>query len=670
MTSVESNEALLEDPLHVEKHGGGSGLPLRKQHRLSRVQQVTLGASIVWLTLVAGTGWWMLQRIMTAQLDSLAASAEYEAITTMRVMDRLFNEMVSMANMVANRAQVVELATRYLTDPPGAADLTRQQRAAQFTRDPLVRQVGDFMNALAADLRYARIYMNNMSDDTVTASNWAEPQSIVGMIYSGRPYLIDALRHGTGSSFGIARINKTPSYFVASRIDDANGVPLGSVTVKFDAPDVAHYLTGRHVALVVNRQGRVITTSSERFMLRNVATLLPPDTVLPPDGEEELGAPVDIRPMADAGQSDQWLIEDRPYLLRSQPLTNTPYRLLTLAGLDVLAPMRTQHLVTTGLVAGFGLALILLGGRIAAQLGERRLRAEQERVLAISKAAERDLTIKVRERTAELSDANATLKDEVDRRHILETKLRQSLDSVNDALAQQRDFLAVVSHEFRGPLAVIAAAAENLSLSAPEGADDVKTRTSRIRQTVKRMTLLIENVLAGDRLDAVEAPQAVVETFDLNDILRTAQAGLDDDAAARVSFIAGEAAPVKGDRYLLEIALQNLVQNALKYSSAPNPVVVRVFTGEGMVSVTVADKGMGVPPEHRDYIFLKHYRAAGQGTKGSGLGLYISREIARQHGGELILAASDQNGSMFCLSLPEAVHTAELPKPCLAIGSP
>ncbi len=258
----------------------------REQQTRPTVRQVTLGLAVVWLALVTGLGWWISQRIMTAQLARLATSAEYEAKTTARVMDRLFTEMVSVANMVARQGLVIELAIRYRTDAPGAAELTRQERAAQFARDPLVRRVGDFMNALASDLRYARIYMNNMSDDTVSASNWAEPDSIVGMIYSGRPYLIDALRTGNGHSFGIARLNKSPSYFVASRIEDSNDVPLGSVTVKFDAPEVALYLTGRHVALIVNRQGRVITASSEPFMLRNVAALLPPGTVLPPDGEE------------------------------------------------------------------------------------------------------------------------------------------------------------------------------------------------------------------------------------------------------------------------------------------------------------------------------------------------------------------------------------------------
>lgn len=336
------------------------------------VRQVTLVVVVAWLALVVGLGWWMSKRIVTAQLDNLTASAEYEAITTARVIDRLFTEMVSVANMVANQAEVIELATRYRIDPPGTAELTREQRAEQFTRDPLVRKVGDFMNGLASDLRYARIYMNNMSDDTVTASNYAEPGSIVGMIYSGRPYLIDALRKGTGSSFGIARLNKTPAYFVASRINGSNDVPQGSVTVKFDAPDVAFYLTGRHIALIVNRQGRVITTSSAPFMLRNVATLLPPGTVLPPDGEEELGEPIDIGATANPGQADQWLIEGSPYLLRRQPLAGTQYQLLTLAALEELAPMRRQHYLTAWLVALFGVILILLSSRVAGQMLRRR----------------------------------------------------------------------------------------------------------------------------------------------------------------------------------------------------------------------------------------------------------------------------------------------------------
>src|SRR5690606_31080476 len=110
--------------------------------------------------------------------------------------------------MVAQQNQIIRLAQRYRTDPPGFADLTRQERAALLTNDPLVRQVGNFMDDLARDLHYGRIYMNNMSDETITASNWDEDNSIVGMIYSRRAYLMDALRDGLGHSFGIARLLK------------------------------------------------------------------------------------------------------------------------------------------------------------------------------------------------------------------------------------------------------------------------------------------------------------------------------------------------------------------------------------------------------------------------------------------------------------------------------
>lgn len=623
--------------------------------QISRIRRVTFACAVIWLLVSIAFVGWLSNRRMATELENVAASAEYEAVTTMRVMDRLFTEMESVSNMVASQAQVIDLATRYRTDQPGAIDLTREQRADLFTSDPLVRRVGDYMDALAADLRYARIYLTNMSNDTVTASNWAADDSIVGMIYTGRPYLLDAMDHGNGSSFGIARLLKTPSYFVASRVDDANGTPLGAVTIKFDAPDVAHYLTGSHIALIVNPQGRVITSSSQPFMLRNVAALLPSGTVAPPDGEEEIGDPVDVRPMADAGPSDQWLIDGKPYLVRQQLLTNTPYRLVILASLERLAPMRVQQLIIGALAAGLGLAMILLGSRIAAQLAERRLRAEQERVIEIHQAAERDLTIKVRERTAELAETNASLEAEVGRRQGLEVKLRQSLDSVNSALSQQRDFVALVSHEFRGPLAVIAAAAENISHATSDNAgSDISLRTGRIRQTVRRMSMLIENVLAGDRITVEGTPTTTDELFSLNEMVNSTLAGLDDEAGRRLNIIHADPAVVNGDRYLLEVALQNLIQNALKYSPSESPITVRQSVDSNMAFVDVTDHGSGVRLEDRALIFTRYYRAAGQRTPGSGLGLFLSREILRRHGGDIELTASDKSGSNFRLSLPLA----------------
>lgn len=291
-----------------------------------------------------------------------------------------------------------------------------------------------------------------------------------------------------------------------------------------------------------------------------------------------------------------------------------------------------------------------------ARLAEHSLSEEKDRVIALARAAERDLTIKVLERTAELSESNASLNAEMDRRRLLEVKLRQSLASVNDALSQQRDFVALISHEFRGPLAVITAAADNLLLSADGSGGDITSRATKIRQIVKRMSMMIENILTDGRVAAEQPPFAMIEMFDLNEVLCTVEASLDDDAANRVCFVHAEEAMVKGDRTLLEIAVLNLIQNALKYSAATSPVTVRLSADQGVIFINVIDQGNGVTADNRELIFEKYYRTAGQRQNGFGLGLYISREIARQHGGDLILAASDINGSTFRLSLPICVN--------------
>ena len=304
--------------------------------------------------------------------------------------------------------------------------------------------------------------------------------------------------------------------------------------------------------------------------------------------------------------------------------------------------------------------LILLSAAVAkrTQLAERKLSEEKDRVLALSRSSEQELSLKVSERTAELSRSNAALKDEVERRQLLEQKLRQSLDSVNDAMAQQRDFVALVSHEFRGPLAVIAAAADNLGRVKADAAGQIEPRVARIRQTVQRMSMLIDNVLTGERLGAGQ-PTTEIETLDLAGVLHTARSGLDDVGAGRIDIVGDSPAEVSGNRSLLEIAVLNLVQNALKYSPAGSPVAVRLSADRGLARIDVVDQGAGVAPDDRELIFMRYYRAAGQLVAGSGLGLYIARAIARQHGGDLVLASSGPDGSTFSLSLPIAA-AAEL----------
>ena len=590
------------------------------------VRKVTLGAVALWLVLAASLGWWLSQRTASAWLDSLARSAEYETHTTARVMDRLFTEMFSVANMVARQSQVVELAARYRTDAPGAAELTREQRAAQFTHDPLVRKVGDFMNALSSDLRYARIYMNNLSDDTVTASNWHAPDSIVGMIYSGRSYLMDALRTGNGHSFGIARLNKSLSYFVSSRIEDTNDVPLGSVTVKFDAPEMALYLTGQHIALLVNRQGRVTTASSAPFMLRNVAALLPPGMVRPSAGDEDPGEPMDIRAMADHGSAKRWLIDGKAYLMQRQPLSSTQYQLITLAALDPLAPMRRQHLLTAILVAALGVALILLSSQAAGQMLRRR---QEERSAAMQASA---LNVDL---SAALTDAKAKDREKI-------------------------ELLGYIGHDLRAPLATISGYSKLLLADVPEKQQNLLLT---IQRSVKYQLDLIEELLeyAKGELQPLSVQPVATDLLHLLDDISEYAIALCSQQNNRFRYHTSDRMPrqVVLDGKRLQQVLLNLLSNAAKFTHDGVVTLSVTATPKGEACVlrfAVSDTGIGIDQNRGADIFsaFQHVQAT---SGGSGLGLYIAQRIVSAMGGSLGVTSISGQGTTFSFAL--SVPTAE-----------
>src|SRR5690606_13574258 len=113
-----------------------------------------------------------------------------------------------------------------------------------------------------------------------------------------------------------------------------------------------------------------------------------------------------------------------------------------------------------------------------------------------------------------------------------------------------------------------------------------------------------------------QVPPSKITSFDLNEVLCTTKAGLDDEATERVSFVHAGEVTVMGDRNLLEIVVQNLIQNALKYSAASESVSVRLWADRHFAFIDVADQGIGVAVDDRELIFKRYYRAAGQRANG------------------------------------------------------
>jgi signal transduction histidine kinase len=115
---------------------------------------------------------------------------------------------------------------------------------------------------------------------------------------------------------------------------------------------------------------------------------------------------------------------------------------------------------------------------------------------------------------------------------------------------------------------------------------------------------------------------------------------------------------VYGDPLRLEQVLQNLLQNAVKYSSPPSPIVVEVVPQASDVTVSVRDQGIGIPAAAIPHLFDRFYRAsnaANSGTTGVGIGLYVVREIVARHGGTVGVVSAEGEGSTFTVTLPAIV---------------
>ncbi len=114
---------------------------------------------------------------------------------------------------------------------------------------------------------------------------------------------------------------------------------------------------------------------------------------------------------------------------------------------------------------------------------------------------------------------------------------------------------------------------------------------------------------------------------------------------------------IEGDGLRLEQVLQNLIQNALKYSSAPEPISVAVFQVAQDVHITVTDHGIGIPPEAMSQLFQRFYRAKNVDERyisGMGIGLYVVKEIVRLHNGSVGVESEEGKGSTFTVRLPLA----------------
>jgi signal transduction histidine kinase len=260
----------------------------------------------------------------------------------------------------------------------------------------------------------------------------------------------------------------------------------------------------------------------------------------------------------------------------------------------------------------------------------------------------------------ELAELNASLERKViERTEALgraKTAAELALARETEAKRQLRQFLSMMSHEFRTPLAIIDSAAQMLAMRAEQldGGESLLPRLGSIRGGVDRLIGLIDTCLADEQL---ETGSIVLheEEVDLGDVL--AAAVEQHRIAAPGRDIRLEAAPLPpawGDAGLLALVFANLVGNAVKYSPAGSPVAVAAAEKDGTLCVTVQDRGIGIPAADLPHIFERFHRAGNVGSiGGSGIGLHMAWQIVQLHGGS-IEADSGAGGTTFTVRLRRA----------------
>ncbi len=210
------------------------------------------------------------------------------------------------------------------------------------------------------------------------------------------------------------------------------------------------------------------------------------------------------------------------------------------------------------------------------------------------------------------------------------------LGRLGAALAHQRQFTADAAHELRTPLTAL-----RLQLQLAERARDDAEREKAygmLREGIARAVHLVEQLLTLARQDP-EAPMATPANVDIAELARTiaeADAGAIAEKGLTLTTKIDGPVVVRGDRTALRALMENLVDNAIRYTPSGS-IIVRAYRQGGEAIVEVEDSGPGIPAVERARVFDRFYRGEAAAEGGTGLGLAIVRRIAERHGGTVEL---------------------------------
>ncbi|HEX6053492.1 MAG TPA: ATP-binding protein [Gemmatimonadaceae bacterium] len=345
---------------------------------------------------------------------------------------------------------------------------------------------------------------------------------------------------------------------------------------------------------------------------------------------------------------------------------NTPFTVIAETPYETLLDRPSAFLRRNVVVA----IVMLVIGMLAAWLLSRHITRPLRQLTAVADAmstgdySQRAHVVR-RDETGRLADAFNTMAEQVQRSH--EDLARQNDESrtlaarLEEANRAKADFLATMSHELRTPLNAIGGYVDLIELGVRGPVtEDQRRDLERVRYNQRHLLTLIGNILDFTRLDAQKLSYEIgdvrIDTV-VTEILTGVAPLLDEKGLTRECVGCNVAAVARADRARVEQILLNLLSNGVRFTPAGGHITLTVRDRGETVTIEVADSGIGIPPEKLASVFEPFVQLDSGLTRqvgGTGLGLTISRELARAMGGDLTGESDGKQGARFCLTLPSA----------------
>ncbi len=234
---------------------------------------------------------------------------------------------------------------------------------------------------------------------------------------------------------------------------------------------------------------------------------------------------------------------------------------------------------------------------------------------------------------------------------------KQMLAARRETEESRRRFIRRLDHEIKNPLTGLQAALVNMQEAA--GTADRQQAARNARTALERLKRLLTDLRKLSDLEERPIERLAVDVPELLGEMVEAARAVPGYAERRVDLFVSRVPwpfpPVTGDRDLLGLAVYNLLENALKFTSADDSVEIRALEDGKTIVIEVADSGPGIPPEELSKIFEELYRGVNaRGVEGSGLGLALVRRIIALHGGQVSVRSSQDGprGTVFTIRLP------------------